>query len=114
MDSRFLGNDRYGGNDGRRENAVSCSNDVIPAEAGIHYGQRIPELEFPECPGFAPTARGRERKRFYTHPRPAARQGIRAGYSAASCRVPPSHAVTTSSATAPGGSALMPTSVQVG
>ena len=37
-----------------------------------------------------------------------------AGYSAASCRVPPSHAVTTSSATAPGGSALMPTSVQVG
>ena len=37
-----------------------------------------------------------------------------AGYSAASCRVPPSHAVTASSATAPGGSALMPTSVQVG
>ena len=113
MDSRFLGNDRYGGNDGRRENAVSCSNDVIPAEAGIHYGQRIPELELPECPGFAPMARGRKRKRFYT-PRPAARQGARAGYSAASCRVPPSHAVTTSSATAPGGSALMPTSVQVG
>ena len=48
-------------------------------------------------------------------PLPAARQGARgAGYSAASCRVPPSHAVTTSSATAPGGSALMPTSVQVG
>ena len=40
--------------------------------------------------------------------------GELAGYSAASCRVPPSHAVTTSSATAPGGSALMPTSVQVG
>ena len=35
MDSRFRGNDRYGRNDGRRENDVSCSNDVIPAEAGI-------------------------------------------------------------------------------
>ena len=51
----------------------------------------------------------RSLERFHT---PSGRE--LAGYSAASCRVPPSHAVTSSSATAPGGSALMPTSVQVG
>ena len=58
MDSRFggacpsprkrgpeRGNDGYGGNDGRRESDVSRSNAVIPAEAGIHYDQRIPKLE---------------------------------------------------------------------
>ena len=48
MDSRFRGNDRedrFRGNDGRGESDVSHSNAVIPAEAGIHYGQRIPKLE---------------------------------------------------------------------
>ena len=37
--TRFHGKDSDGGNDGRRESDVSCSNDVIPAEAGIHYGR---------------------------------------------------------------------------
>ena len=45
MDSRFRGNDGYAGNDSRLESDVSRSNDVIPAKAGIHQGQRIPKLE---------------------------------------------------------------------
>ena len=36
MDSRFRGNNHYGGNDGCGESDVFYSNDVIPAEAGIH------------------------------------------------------------------------------
>ena len=44
MDSRFRGND------GRRESGVSPSDDVIPTEAGIHYGQRIPKLEKEDRP----------------------------------------------------------------
>ena len=50
MDSRFRGNDGYVGNDGRRESDVFRSNDVIPAEAGIHYDQRIPKLEPEDTP----------------------------------------------------------------
>ena len=48
-------------------------------------------------------------------PSPSGLPVVRVGrYSAASRRVPPSQAVTTSSAMAPGGSAEIPTSVHVG
>ena len=41
LDSRFRGKDRDGGNDGRRGSDVSRSNDVIPAEAGIHFNHAL-------------------------------------------------------------------------
>ena len=57
-------------------------------------------------------AEGRPTKRAVANLQPP--RTVAAGYSTASCRVPSSHAVTTSSATAPGTSSLTPTSVQAG
>ena len=60
--SRFRGNDGYGGNDGLRESDVSRPNDVIPAQAGIHDGRRIPKPEVPRpLRGIDGRQRGRRR-----------------------------------------------------
>ena len=66
-------------------------------------------------PDMARRAAGSASRRPYS-PRFRRSGGVRPGgrYSAASRRVPPSQAVTTSSAMAPGGSAEIPTSVHVG